>query len=356
MSQDLEACFSGNLTSCTLAALDKAIGLCVDGADISQVCAAVDTFLEEEVTKVFSNKKSKKLERGISFPTSIAVNEIAGHYSPCADDSNTLKTEDLVKIELGCHIDGFSANAAHTIVVGGKATGKKADVLLAAYNSFLAATRSIAVGSLNQEVTANIQGVCDAYEVEPLQGVLSHKMKKHLNDGNEVIINKETPEQRVDDWEFAPGDVIGLDVYVTSGEGLVREGDFRTTIFKRELDQQYNLKSKSARSFFAVVNQKYPTLPFSIRGFEDLTAAKVGVKECTSHDLLSSFPVLTDKPGEFIAQFKATVAVQSKAVVILCGGRALNTDGIVSEKSIKSDELKQVISRDLWKKEETKKK
>ena len=43
-------------------------------------------------------------------------------------------------------------------------------------------------------MTAKIQEVCDAYEVTPVQGVLSHKMKKHLNDGNEVIINKETPE------------------------------------------------------------------------------------------------------------------------------------------------------------------
>jgi hypothetical protein len=43
-------------------------------------------------------------------------------------------------------------------------------------------------------VTAKIQAVCDEYEVNPVQGVLSHKTKKHLIDGNEAIINKETPE------------------------------------------------------------------------------------------------------------------------------------------------------------------
>jgi len=128
--------------------------------------------------------------------------------------------------------------------------GKGADVLLAAYNAFLAATRSIKVGSLNQDVTANIAKVCEEYGVEPVQGVLSHKTKKHLNDGNEVIINKATPEQRVEDWEFAPGDVIALDVFVSSGDGMGREADIRTTFYKREMDMQYNLKSKSARSFF----------------------------------------------------------------------------------------------------------
>ena len=120
-------------------------------------------------------------------------------------------------------------------------------------------------------------------------------------DGNEVIINKETAEQRVDDWEFAPGDVFSLDVFVSSGDGMGRESELRTTVFKRELDQQYNLKSKSARSFFSEVNKRFPTLPFSIRSFEDLTGAKVGLKECLTHDLIMAYPVLSEKKGEFVA-------------------------------------------------------
>ena len=55
-------------------------------------------------------------------------------------------------------------------------------------------------------------------------------------DGNEVIINKETPEQRVEDWEFAAGDVISLDVFTTTGEGLGKECEARTTVYKREMD------------------------------------------------------------------------------------------------------------------------
>lgn len=107
--------------------------------------------------KVFSNKKSKKLERGIAFPCCISVNEVCGHYSPCADESTALKNEDLVKIELGAHIDGYTANLAHTIIIGGKAKDKKAAVTLAAYDAFQAATRTIKAGSTNHEITAAIQ-------------------------------------------------------------------------------------------------------------------------------------------------------------------------------------------------------
>lgn len=73
--------------------------------------------MEEELRKVFNNKKSKKLERGIAFPTCISVNHVMGHYSPMQDESVPLVDGDVAKIDLGCHLDGFVAQAAHTVVV-----------------------------------------------------------------------------------------------------------------------------------------------------------------------------------------------------------------------------------------------
>lgn len=159
-------------------------------------------------------------------------------------------------------------------------------------------------------------------------------MKKHLIDGNNVIINKETPEQKVEEYEFVPGDVFGLDIFISSGEGKPKEGDYRTTVFKRELDAQYNLKINSSRQFFGEVNKKYPTLPFSISGLDNQTAARVGVKECVAHDLLTPYPVLVEKAGEIVAQFKATVAVLQKSTVILAGDTAFAKDRFESEKSL----------------------
>jgi len=75
------------------AALQKAITLCVDGADVGGICGEVDSFIEAELLKVFSNKKSKKLERGIGFPTCLSINETMGHFSPTPDDSVKLQNE-----------------------------------------------------------------------------------------------------------------------------------------------------------------------------------------------------------------------------------------------------------------------
>jgi len=124
-------------------AMKKALSLCVVGADIYSICQTTDGFIEEEGKKVFNGKKTKKLERGIAFPTCVSVNHIVGHYSPLADESTTLKEGDVVKIICGSHIDGYAANTAVTIVVGDKIEGRRADVILAAHHALKAAERVI---------------------------------------------------------------------------------------------------------------------------------------------------------------------------------------------------------------------
>ena len=54
--------------------------------------------------------------------------------------------------------------------------GKKADVILAAYKTAQAALRLIKPGNTNNQVTRVIQKVCDEYKVNPVEGVLSHKL------------------------------------------------------------------------------------------------------------------------------------------------------------------------------------
>jgi hypothetical protein len=77
-----------------------------------------------------------------------------------------------------------------------------------------------------------------------------------------------------------------LDVYVSTGEGKPKQAEQRTTVFKRELQNAYNLKLQKARQFFAEANKRFPSLPFSLRAFEDQIGAKVGVKECVDHELM----------------------------------------------------------------------
>ncbi len=64
---------------------------------------------------------------------------------------------------------------------------------------------------------------------------------------------------------------------------------------------------------------KYPSFCFSLNSFVDETTAKIGTKECVEHDLLLPYPVLTEKPGDFVASFKFTVMVNKASTSVLTG-------------------------------------
>jgi len=346
-------------TACDLA-LKKAKELLVPGADVYTVCQAVDKVIDEECGKVFNSKKTKKLERGIAFPCCISVNNVVGHYSPLVDETTTLKEGDVAKVICGAHIDGFPGISAFTAVIGndGCAEGRKADVILAAHHAMKAAQRLIKEGATNTEVTDAMNAVCADYECHMVEGVLSHQVKKFCIDANKVINSKETPDAHVEEWIFAPGEVIGLDIYVSTDEAKPKQAENRTTVYKREIQNMYNLKLNKSRQFFAEANKRFPCLPFSLRAFDDQTGAKVGVKECVDHDLLIGYPVLEVKQGEFVAHFKSTVAVLPKSTAVLCGEGEFDEKKMKSDKGLKSDELKALVARDLWvreKKEKAKK-
>ena len=58
-------------------------------------------------------------------------------------------------------------------------------------------------------------------------------------------------------------------------------------------------------------------MPFSIASLEDATSARVGVAECINHDMLNMYPVLTEKVGDIVAQFKATIVLLPSGALVL---------------------------------------
>lgn len=261
-------------------ALNYVITQCKAGALIYDVCVRGDDYINEQLTKVYVKKKFIK---GVAFPVSLSINEVVGHFSALAEESGdpheykTLTEGDLLKIDLGVQINGFAAMVAHTIVVGGgQVSGRKADVVLAAYNAIQAAVRGMyPQKNTNSEVTNTIAAVCADFKVTPVEGVLSHRMKRDIIDGMETIINHESYDQKVEKRTFEFGDVFGLDVIVSSAEGKPRETGIKTSIFKRALETTYKLKTESGRRLLSVVEQNFHTFPFSFNTFDDEETLKL---------------------------------------------------------------------------------
>ncbi|VDK36008.1 unnamed protein product, partial [Anisakis simplex] len=103
-------------------------------------------------------------------PTCISIDNCVCHFSPLRSDKPViLHNGQMVKVDLGAHIDGFIATAAHTVVVGASATekitGTKANVLMCAYNAMEVAMRMLRPGLYkNMQITDMIDKIAAIYK------------------------------------------------------------------------------------------------------------------------------------------------------------------------------------------------
>eukprot|EP00242_Pyramimonas_sp_CCMP2087_P005987 CAMPEP_0198224746 /NCGR_PEP_ID=MMETSP1445-20131203/98154_1 /TAXON_ID=36898 /ORGANISM="Pyramimonas sp., Strain CCMP2087" /LENGTH=394 /DNA_ID=CAMNT_0043904013 /DNA_START=72 /DNA_END=1256 /DNA_ORIENTATION=- len=320
------------------------------GSKVVDLCTLGDECLSTELAKAFNKKNAKgeRIEKSIAFPTCLSINNCVCHFSPSKDNDLVLKDGDVCKIDLGCQIDGFIAVGAHTVVLqdAKKVTGRAADAIMACKVAVELAMRMMKPGCKASEIPVMLETVATAFDVKVVDGVLSHQMKRFVIDGNKVVINKPSSECKVEECKFEENEVYALDIAFSTGEGKPKVRDEKdTTVYKRALDKEYNLKMKASRFVFSEINKKYPTMPFCMRNIEDSGRAKLGLVECLSHELLHPYPVLYDKEGVVVAHCKATVLVMPNGIDRITSGP--ETQDIESDKKLENEELLALLTTSL---------
>src|SRR3989338_4255970 len=109
---------------------------------------------------------------GIAFPCQMAINEIAAHSCPLADDPATIKETDMVKLDLGVHIDGFIADNAVTISFSEDEDAKK--IKQASEEALKNALSIIRPGITLGEVGLLIQETIAKYDLSPIKNLSGH--------------------------------------------------------------------------------------------------------------------------------------------------------------------------------------
>ena len=143
----------------------------------------------------------------------------------------------LIHSDLGVHIDGFIATAAHTLQVpeaeqqAGPVTGRAADVIAAAQTALEAALRLIRPGKHISDVPEILRKIVEAYGCNLVEGVMSHQMKQFVIDANKCVLNRPSPEHKVEDGEFEENEVYAVDIVVSTGEGKPKVCLMRIPLF-----------------------------------------------------------------------------------------------------------------------------
>ncbi|GBL51998.1 hypothetical protein ACI3LY_005326 [Candidozyma auris] len=351
---------AGSISTAVLAEVRKAVK---EGAKVFDLCELGDKLMEEQLSKVYSKKN--KTVKGIAFPTCVNPNNIPAHLSPESpeDEANlTLKDGDVVNIMLGVQIDGFPAVVADTTIVGESAEnpvlGKKADLLHAAWNASEAAIRTFKPGNRNFDVTNIVDKVAKDFGVTAVQSMLTHNQERDVLYGpKEVILNPaKEHKNRMEVHRFEELEVYGLDILIsTSEEGKVKKSNYKTTLYKLT-GNNYSLKLNTSRQALKAFKQKVSgKFPCNVKVFENPRNVRVGMIECSNHEVVLPYDIMEGASDSYIAQFFTTIAITKNGIVKYTNP-TFNPELYKTEKGVADNEIAKLIAEPLPESKKKKKK
>jgi len=235
-----------------------------------------------------------------AFPCNVSVNEIAAHYSPPADDDTTIKEGDMVKVDVGVHVDGYIGDTAFTI-----ATGEKQELVQTVERALEAEIAAIKPGIDVGELGRIVEETATAAGFKPIHNLTGHSLARwNLHAGLTVPNVKGETGQKL-----SVGDVVALEPFVTDGAGYV-EDQQKVYILRYLYDRPVRLRM--ARELLRDVKRAYDGLPFAERWLARKMSKlrlELTLRELVGVGALLPYHVLAERAGGKVAQAEHTVIV-----------------------------------------------
>ncbi len=236
-----------------------------------------------------------------AFPMNISVNSVGAHYTPIENDESEFKKGDLVKLDIGCHVDGYIADNALTVEIG---TSRHTSLIKAAEEALGVAIRSIRPGMRTKDIGKNIENVINSRGFNPISNLTGHELKRNVLHAGTSIPNVSKGWTKI-----KKGMVLAIEPFATDGKGKVKEGG-AGDIYR--LEGQRNLKGEDLE-FYEWAQKNFGSLPFAARWCgrygED---HKSSLKRLRRFGAVMNYPVLVEKKKGLISQSEHTVIVTSK--------------------------------------------
>lgn len=235
-----------------------------------------------------------------AFPCNVSVNEVAAHYSPPAEDDTVIKPGDMVKVDLGAHIDGYIADTAFTV-----ATGEKAEMVQAVEKALEAAIAAVKPGVDVGEIGKVVEETATTAGFKPIRNLTGHSLARwDLHAGLTIPNVKETTGQ-----VLKVGDVLAIEPFITDGVGFV-EDKKNLYIFRYLRDVPTRLRM--SRELLRDVKRDYDGLPFAERWLAKRMSKlrlELTLRELVGIGAFWPYYVLAERANGKVAQAEHTVIV-----------------------------------------------
>ncbi len=272
-------------------ALDRGIGLIKEGARLLDVANRVEEFI---------------VSKGAfpAFPTNISINAQAAHFTPRHNDGDLLfQRGDLVKLDVGVHVDGYIADTARTTEVS---TRNWTEMIRAAEDAVATAIELMRPGVSTRTVGAAIERAILSHGYKPVMNLTGHLLQRYLLHGPKAVPNVGDARHHEESIVEA-GDSFAIEPFATNGAGMV-EGRKSGNIYR--IVELRKTGDKGPDGLAEAIHRDLKTLPFSERWAHKIDPkAPIYLQRLMRASVVMTYPVLVEVRSGMVAQAEHSVVV-----------------------------------------------
>jgi methionyl aminopeptidase len=228
-----------------------------------------------------------------AFPANLARNVEAAHFTPDSTDTSELVVGDLLKVDVGAHLDGWVSDTADTVEVGG--AGTHAHLIRAVREGLAAGIAAVRPGGRVDDASRAIAEAIRRRGLKPIVDLTGHSIERYLLHAGKSIPNV----PGLSDATFVEGEVVAIEPFATNGAGHIANGPFGHIV-------RFRRPPGPGEPVLARLFARFQTLPFTERW---ATAPEEKEALRRARRTLQTYPVFLERAGGLVAQAEHTVLV-----------------------------------------------
>lgn len=256
----------------------------------------------------------KELGGQPAFPLNISINSIAAHKTPLLDEVGAVVgNDDIVKVDIGVHVDGYIADTAVTINFN-----DKLNLLVESAREALEKSLSIIGSGVRfSSIGSIIEETARKYGFKSIRNLGGHSLGRYLIHAGDIIPNYNDVFQV---GKFRSGGAYAIEPFISNGKGYVVETD-ETSIYALAKTKFKKLTTQESQLVNQIIN-KFKTLPFCERWLARETGLPINtlrnnLNSLVLKNILMKYPVLQEVlHTSYIAQFEETVLICDGILII----------------------------------------
>jgi methionyl aminopeptidase len=223
-----------------------------------------------------------------AFPVNLAIDDVAAHYTPKHNERTVFEMGQLVKVDVGAHVDGYIGDNARTIEIG-----------TVTWQGIAAVKPKVKLKQIGRVVEQTME----SFRVRPITNLTGHSMEKFKLHAGKSVPNILDDSEEV----LEVGDVLAIEPFSTNGMGRV-EGNKPSNIFR--IARRTPVPKPELQKFLSQIYEEHKTLPFSERWCRSIEKnADSYLKKLIRMGAVGSYPILREVKRGMVAQAEHTVIV-----------------------------------------------